>query len=151
MAAIAREILDYDELIQLCRQRKKELQLSNVEVDEIAGFSEMGTNKLLGPRRYKHLGRVSAPLLFGALGIRLFLLEDPGATAKPLARRTPRQDQYDTTHKRQALQIAPPAPPTYEDANKACPKIGQGGGNFRPERRKRRGKPFDPRTASANV
>jgi hypothetical protein len=36
--------------------------------------------------------------LFGALGIRLFLLQNDDATARILAQRTPRKERHDVHH-----------------------------------------------------
>jgi hypothetical protein len=81
------------------RALKAELQMSNQEVDHRAGFTEDHTNKILGPRRNKKFGRVSLPDMFGALGVRLFLLEDTVATARTLSRITPRKAAHDNSQK----------------------------------------------------
>jgi hypothetical protein len=96
MSGIAKEITSYDELIEVLRARKTELQMSNQAIDHRAGLAEDATNKILGPRRAKKLGPVSLNML-EALGLRLFLLEDPIATARTLAQTTPRKAAYDTT------------------------------------------------------
>jgi hypothetical protein len=103
MSGVAREIKSWDEFIAVCNARVNELQLTRAELDEICGFPENYSSKLLrnrdcsDKRNVRSIGRVSYPKIFGALGLRLFLLQDDAATAKTLALRTPRKACHDTS------------------------------------------------------
>jgi hypothetical protein len=70
------------------------LQLTRAQIDEISGLQEGYSSKILRKSRLKKLGSISMPNLFGTLGVKLFLVEDPEATAKTLSRRTPRREAY---------------------------------------------------------
>lgn len=96
-AAIAREIKNYDELIEICNQRANELQLTRAELDELSQLQEGYSSKILRKKSVKTIGHVSMRL-FGALGIRLFLLQNDDATARILAQRTPRKERHDVHH-----------------------------------------------------
>jgi hypothetical protein len=73
------------ELLAALRARRDELQISNETIDDIAGLAERHTSKLLAANfPSRSLGKVSFPLLLGALGMgiaRVEIVEDPEAVA----------------------------------------------------------------------
>jgi hypothetical protein len=101
MSGVAREIKSYAELIEVCNMRVNELGLTRAELDELAGLTLNYSSKILRRKHIKKFGPVSHPSIFGALGIRLFLLEDSVLTAKTLARRTPRKENFDNSAARE--------------------------------------------------
>jgi hypothetical protein len=91
MSGVAIEIKNYDELIDLLNRRLDELQLTRSTVDELGGLQENYISKCLRSAQTRKLGSVSGFTTFGVLGLRLFFLQDDDATARTLARRTPRK------------------------------------------------------------
>lgn len=106
---IAKEITSYDQLIEVCNARVDELQLTRAQLDELASLPENYSSKVLRKKHYKYLGQCSYPKILFALGLRVFLLEDPVATAKTLAVRTPRKANYDTSAMRKPKLLTAPA------------------------------------------
>src|SRR6267142_3990332 len=91
-ARLGRLISDYGGLLEAFRERAKELEISREGIDQIAGWADGYTGKLLGgaaAKRRKIIGPLSLELMLGALGLKLILIEDPEATARTLARRVP--------------------------------------------------------------
>ncbi len=64
-------ISDYASLRRALDARRRELGLTMVELDAVAGLAERYVPKLLGPGEVKRLGECSLSALLGALGGRL--------------------------------------------------------------------------------
>lgn len=90
-AALGRLIGDYKGLVETCRQRAEELEISRSEIDRISGLPDGYSGKVLGNARNsikpKRLWPVGLELLIGALGLKILLIEDEAATARTLALR----------------------------------------------------------------
>lgn len=71
----------YTELHAALRQRAEALGISRETIDAISGLQPGYAAKLLAPRPLKKLGALSMGLLFGALGCKGALIEDPEAMA----------------------------------------------------------------------
>lgn len=104
-SGVAIEIKSYDELIAVINRRVEELQLSLSSVDQLAGLQENYISKCLRKHPVKRLGAVSGFCTFGALGLRLFFLQDDQATARTVSRRVPRKSSY--VHRRDARNAIP--------------------------------------------
>jgi hypothetical protein len=78
------EAVDYTGLVAALRRRCDELNVTFEQVDEVAGFCDRYTSKLLAPsaRPIRKFGHVSLGVLLGALGLKLQLIEDPVALAR---------------------------------------------------------------------
>jgi hypothetical protein len=95
-ANIGRPISDYRTLVETCRARADELELSRAEIDRISGLPEGYSGKLLSKGHSEQSGKAkkkmwptSFELMLGALGLQVIIIEDPAATARTLAMRTP--------------------------------------------------------------
>jgi hypothetical protein len=81
------ETVDYPGLIEAMRKRRRELGLSQVELDEAIGWAEGLTSKLetaprpdgVGRGNFRALGPKTLPDLLQALGLRIVVIEDPDA------------------------------------------------------------------------
>jgi len=73
------------------RDRREALNVSFEAVDSIAGLTPGHASKLLSPTGIRKLGDTSLPLLLGALGLKLILIEDTAAFERVRARLVPRQ------------------------------------------------------------
>jgi hypothetical protein len=75
-----------EELLAALRARRDELQISNETIDDIAGLSDRHASKLLAANfPSRNLGKISFPLILGALGLgiaRVEIVEDPEAIAR---------------------------------------------------------------------
>src|SRR6266404_1811694 len=92
-ATLGRLITDYRTLVETCRARADELELSRLEIDRLGGLPAGYAGKLLGhdgfgPRK-KKMWPIALESVFGVLGLKLLLIEDEAATARTLALRTP--------------------------------------------------------------
>jgi hypothetical protein len=92
-ASVGQLFTGYSTLIETCRARADELGISRLELDRLAGLPAGYSGKLLGrdgcgPRQ-KRAWPVSLDAMLGALGLQVILIEDPVATARTLALRTP--------------------------------------------------------------
>jgi hypothetical protein len=67
---------DYAGLVAVLRARADKLDVSNLTIDEVAGLQEGYTSKLLAPNPIRRLGITSLPLVLGALGLALAVVED---------------------------------------------------------------------------
>jgi hypothetical protein len=99
-ANLGRLITDYRTLVETCRARADELELSRLEIDRLGGLPAGYAGKLLGkdavddvgfPRKKssKKMWPVALESMLGVLGLKILLIEDEAATAKTLALRTP--------------------------------------------------------------
>lgn len=95
-------VRSYDDLIIALRAMKEFLGLSNETLEEIAGLTRGHCDKLLGPRRSKHIGRQTLPLILGALGVRLRVEIDP-EQAKRVAARWLRRNELQVRHRRRLV------------------------------------------------
>ncbi len=83
---------DYDGLIEALRQRKTDLGLSCLLMDELSGLPAGYTAKVLGPSRIKSLGAISTSAINGCLAIKLAVIEDLEAIQR-MAGRWERRDE----------------------------------------------------------
>jgi hypothetical protein len=86
------EARDADELVALLRARKAALQISDVTIDELAGFQQGYVGKLLGVGRIKTLGAMSLSALLGVLALKLVVVVDEEQEAR-MKRRWLRRDK----------------------------------------------------------
>jgi hypothetical protein len=85
---------DYEDLVQALRARQDEIGLSNHLLDELAGFTEGHTDKLIGPSRTKTLGSFSLQTLLDALGLSFVIVEDLDKVRRMESRWEQRQQCY---------------------------------------------------------
>ena len=88
------EFSDYDQMINVLRQRAADLNLSGEQIDGVAGLPARYTQKLLGPNQVRRLGATSLGPFLGALAVRGLLVEDRTALEKLRHQTTPRKAQY---------------------------------------------------------
>jgi hypothetical protein len=91
-ATLGRLISDYRGLVETCRARADELELSRSEIDRICGLPAGYAGKLLGnglAKRKKRMWPIGLEAMLGTLGLRILLIEDEVATARTLAQRIP--------------------------------------------------------------
>jgi hypothetical protein len=94
-ANLGRLITDYRTLVETCRARADELELSRLEIDRLGGLPVGYAGKLLGKdggepgRKHKKMWPVALESMLGVLGLKILLIEDEAATARTLALRTP--------------------------------------------------------------
>jgi hypothetical protein len=94
-ASLGRLITDYRTLVETCRARADELELSRLEIDRLGGLPAGYAGKLLGKdggepgRKHKKMWPVALESMLGVLGLKILLIEDEAATARTLALRTP--------------------------------------------------------------
>jgi hypothetical protein len=92
-AAVAQVFTSYSTLIETCRIRCNQLELSRAELDRLSGLPDGYSAKLLGRdgcgQRQKRAWPISLEALLGALGLKVILIIDEQATARTLALRTP--------------------------------------------------------------
>jgi hypothetical protein len=94
-ASLGRLITDYRTLVETCRVRADELDLSRVEIDRLGGLPAGYAGKLLGKdggepgRKHKKMWPIALESMLGVLGLKILLIEDEAATARTLALRTP--------------------------------------------------------------
>jgi hypothetical protein len=96
-ATLGRVFSDYKTLVEICRDRADELELSRLEIDRLGGLPTGYAGKILGKdagapgRKNKKVWPIAMEALLGALGLKILLIEDEAATARTLALRTPVQ------------------------------------------------------------
>jgi hypothetical protein len=94
-ANLGRLITDYRTLVETCRARAEELELSRLEIDRLGGLPTGYAGKLLGKdggapgRKHKKMWPIALESMLGVLGLKILLIEDEAATARTLALRTP--------------------------------------------------------------
>jgi hypothetical protein len=91
-ATLGRLFTDYRTLIETCRARASELELSRLELDRLAGLPSGYSAKLLGKdgagQKQKRMWPIGLEAMLGTLGLKVLLIEDEAATARTLAQRT---------------------------------------------------------------
>ena len=70
-------IRSVDDLVAAIRSGQIERELSDERFEDIAGLPKGSASKYLGPKKVKGLGQISLPLMLGALGKALVLVDDP--------------------------------------------------------------------------
>jgi hypothetical protein len=94
-ANLGRLVTDYRTLVETCRARADELELSRLEIDRLGGLPVGYAGKLLGKdggepgRKHKKMWPIALESMLGVLGLKILLIEDEAATARTLALRTP--------------------------------------------------------------
>jgi hypothetical protein len=84
---------EYNELLDGLRSRVAELNLAGHTIDHVGGLPVGFSQKLLGPRQVRRIGMVSLGAIFGALGLKGQLVEDPEAMARVAGRLNPRKQR----------------------------------------------------------
>ena len=127
-ASLGRIVSDYAGLLEICRQRAVELQISRSGIDDAACLADGHAGKILGPKQKKSMGPVSLGLMLEALGLKMLIIEDEAATARTLSSReavAKMQQRFRNTNnspkpiearKKPAL-ISPPPPPPVSRAH----------------------------------
>ncbi len=88
-ASLGRIVSDYAGLLEICRQRAVELDISRSGIDHLSGLPNGHAGKLLGAKQKKKLGVVSLGLMLETLGLKILIIEDEAATARTISLRTP--------------------------------------------------------------
>jgi hypothetical protein len=73
------------------RDRAEALNISRETLDAAAGLAAGHASKILAPRPLKRIGGTTLPLLLGALGLQLVLIEDRKALGRIASRLEPRE------------------------------------------------------------
>jgi hypothetical protein len=77
------------EIADALNARRKELQLTMLELDEILGFAGRYSSKIFAHGYRKNLGHLSLPAMLDALGCRLAIIANEADDAlPPITRRT---------------------------------------------------------------
>ena len=101
VATLGRVINDYESLIEVCRQRAAELELSREEIDGLSGCAPGLAGKILGHRQVKKLGPTTLKPILQVLGLKLLVVEDDREAALTLSIREPvqgRQQRFGESH-----------------------------------------------------
>jgi hypothetical protein len=118
-ATLGRVITDYRTLVETCRARADELEISRLEIDRLGGLPTGYAGKLLGKdgdapgRKHKKMWPVSLESMLGVLGLKILLIEDDAATARTRALRTPvqaNQQRFGNVSRLTPKLLAPPQP-----------------------------------------
>jgi hypothetical protein len=88
------EFSNYDELLNVLRARRAELNLSGQELDSVSNLPDRYSQKLLGPHQLRRLGATSLGSFFGALALRGVLVEDKAAVERLRRQTTARNLSY---------------------------------------------------------
>jgi hypothetical protein len=117
-ANLGRVVTSYRTLVETCRARADELDLSRAEIDRLSGLPAGFSGKLLGQDgsapKQKRMWPVSLELMLGALGLKILLIEDEAATARTLSMRVPvdhRQQRFGNTSRITPKPLAAPSRP----------------------------------------
>lgn len=76
------EVRTYNDLHLILRARSDELGITRLTLDEAAGLTPGHASKILAPQPIKRLGDATFPLMLGALGLKLIVVEDEQALAR---------------------------------------------------------------------
>jgi hypothetical protein len=116
-ATLGRVINNYRGLVETCRARADELELSRAEIDRIGGLPAGYAGKLLGngsAKKPKRMWPVGLEAMLGALGLRILIIEDDAASARTLALRTPvdsANQRFGNVCRLSAKRLPPPSQP----------------------------------------
>jgi hypothetical protein len=120
-AKLGRSFSDYRTLIETCRSRAGELDLSRAELDRLAGLPAGYSGKLLGKvencqkiRNKKRAWPIGLEAMLGTLGLKIVVIEDEAATARTLALREPvdhRQQRFGNVCRISAKLLEKPSQP----------------------------------------
>jgi len=116
-ATLGRVISNYRALVDTCKERADELELSRSEIDRIGGLPAGYAGKLLGngfAKRQKRMWPIGLEAMLGTLGLKIVLIEDEAATARTLALREPvdsRQQRFGNVCRISATLLAKPSQP----------------------------------------
>lgn len=91
MTAALGTVRSYDDLLEAFRARVVELGTNYRAVDEVAGFTDTFTTKLLAPGRLRTLTPMTFDALLGTLGLELVPRENARALQKVRAKLTQRK------------------------------------------------------------
>jgi hypothetical protein len=120
-AVLGRLIGDYRGLVETCRARAEELEISRLEIDRLGGLPQGYSGKILGKdgagpgRKHKKMWPVALESMLGALGLKILLIEDDAATARTLALRKPvdgHQQRFGNVCRITAKLLPKPSQPT---------------------------------------
>jgi len=132
-AAVAQVFTSYSTLIETCRVRCDQLELSRAELDRLSGLPDGYSSKLLGrdgcgPRQ-KRAWPVSLDVMLRALGLAVILIEDEAATARTLSLRTPvqsNQQRFGNVSRLTPKLLPPPSQPAPPPVSRAHLRVIQG-------------------------
>lgn len=89
-----RTVSTREQLLQVLRDRRDELNIAHTTIDAISGLPEGYVSKVLAPRPMRNIGPTSLRALLGALALgiaRVVIVEDEEQAAKVRSRWTPRK------------------------------------------------------------
>jgi hypothetical protein len=117
-ATLGRLFSDYRTLIETCRARAAELEISRLELDRLAKLPDGYSAKILGKEENAKDAKRIWPKGLGAmldtLGLKIILIADEAATARTLALRTPvesNQQRFGNVSRISATLLPPPSQP----------------------------------------
>jgi hypothetical protein len=109
---------DYRTLIETCRARASELELSRLELDRLSRLPDGYSAKILGKeenaKNQKRIWPKGLGAMLDTLGLKLLLIEDEASTARTLERREPvdhRQQRFGNVCRISASLLPPPSQP----------------------------------------
>jgi hypothetical protein len=77
-ATLGRIVNDYQGLIEICRQRAEELEISRLSIDDLSGLASGFAGKVLGDRQRKRMGLVTLGPMLQVLGLKLLIRQEIG-------------------------------------------------------------------------
>jgi hypothetical protein len=134
-ASLGRLITDYRTLVETCRARADELELSRLEIDRLGGLPTGYAGKLLGKngsepgRKHKKMWPIALESMLGVLGLKILLIEDDAATARTLALRTPvdrANQRFGNACRISAKLLPPPSKPSSPPPLTVVPRVRRG-------------------------
>ena len=113
-AVLGRVINDYESLIEICRQRADELEISRDGIDGLAQCAPGLAGKILGHRQIKKLGPTTLKPILQVLGLKLLVIEDDREASLTLSIREPVQSSQQRMNNTARLtpKLLPPPGPT---------------------------------------
>ena len=88
------EVRSYEDLQRALRERADALNVSRLTIDDASGLQSGYSAKLLAVRPSKRLGPATLPLLLGALGLKLLVVEDLEALERIRPKLVPRKFRF---------------------------------------------------------
>jgi hypothetical protein len=76
------EFNSIESLQKLLRLRIEQMQISRLDLDQLSGLPSGYCSKLFSEKAVKKLGRLSLPLILGALNVKLIAVVDEAAAAE---------------------------------------------------------------------